>query len=45
MSSQTIITVIAIATIFVIVARMIRSGGPRVTHIETRREKDGGDDA
>ena len=42
MSTQTIIIIIAIVVIFVIVARMIRSGGPRVTQIETRREKDGG---
>ena len=44
MTTQTliIIVVIVVALIAVLAAR---SRGPRVTHIETRREKDGGEDA
>ena len=44
MTTQTaiIIVVAAVALIAVIAAR---SGGPRVTHIETRHEKRDGDDA
>ncbi|WP_308516649.1 hypothetical protein [Sphingomonas flavescens] len=44
MTTQTliIVVVIVVALIAVLAAR---SGGPRVTHIETRREKDGGEDA
>jgi hypothetical protein len=44
MSTQNIIFIIAIIMILVIAATQIRRG-PRVTHIETRREKDGGEDA
>jgi hypothetical protein len=44
MTTQTaiIIVVAAVALIAVLVAR---GGGPRVTHIETHREKKDGDDA
>jgi hypothetical protein len=40
MTTQTliIVVVVVVALIAVLAAR---SGGPRVTHIETRREKDG----
>ena len=44
MSTQAIIFIIAIVMILVIAFTRLRSG-PKVTHIETRREKDGGDDA
>ena len=44
MTTQTAIMIVvaAVALIAVIAAR---SGGPRVTHIETHREKKDGDDA
>ena len=42
MSIAIIVAAAAVALIAVIAAR---SGGPRVTHIETRREKKDGDDA
>ena len=44
MSTQAIIFIIAVVMILVIAFTQLRSG-PKVTHIETRREKDGGDDA
>ena len=44
MSTQTIIIVVVIVVALIAVLAA-RSGGPRVTHIETRREKDGGEDA
>ena len=45
MSTTHIIFIIAIVVVGLIAVLAARSGGPRVTHIETRREKDGGDDA
>ena len=36
--------IIALAVIALVVVIAARSGGPRVTHIETRREKKDGDD-
>ncbi|MFL6756074.1 MAG: hypothetical protein ACJ8EG_00710 [Sphingomicrobium sp.] len=42
MSAALIIGIAVVALVIVIAAR---SGGPRVTHIETRREKKDGDDA
>ena len=43
MTTQTIIILVAIVAVIALLA--LRAGGPRVTHIETRREKDEGDDA
>ena len=42
MSTALIIGIAVVALVIVIAAR---SGGPRVTHIETHREKKDGDDA
>ena len=42
MSAALIIGIAVVALVIVIAAR---SGGPRVTHIETHREKKDGDDA
>ena len=43
MTTQTIIILVAIVAVIALLA--LRAGGPRVTHIETRYEKDEGDDA
>jgi hypothetical protein len=43
MTTQTIIILVAIVAVIALLA--LRAGGPRVTHIETRHEKDEGDDA
>ena len=42
MSTQTIIILVAIVAVIALLA--LRAGGSRVTHIETRHEKDEGDD-
>ena len=43
MTTQTIIILVAIVAVIALLA--LRAGGPRVTHIETRHEKDEDDDA
>jgi hypothetical protein len=43
MTTQTIIILVAIVAVIALLA--LRAGGPRVTHVETRHEKDESDDA
>lgn len=42
--STTAIVIIAVAAVIALVLIAGVGGGPRVTHIETRREKDDGDE-